>query len=118
MENLIFLKRLYKKLALVYALNLTDWVFTLLLLRTGQFAEANPVMQPFITSIPQGFTLKCLFPAAAIGTVMLLLRRLRLSELGTADRFISFVLVFYLAINLDHIVNFFLLIFREFQILT
>ena len=111
-------KKLYKKLLLVFALNLVDWLCTVVLLGTGLFQEANPLMREIIGNLPQGFFAKCLFPAAAIFAVMVMLRWMEVKELRIADRFISFVLVFYLAIDLDHILNFLLLFFREFQILT
>ncbi len=98
---------------MIFVLNIVDWLCTVVLLATERFREANPLMREIIVSLPLGFLAKCLFPAAAISAVMLLLRRLDLSGLRTTDRFISFVLVFYLAVNFDHVLNFLLLFFRN-----
>ena len=103
--------KLFKKLMIVYSLNVADWICTVVLLYTERFYEANPLMRQIITDLPQGFIFKCLFPALIILTIILALRLLDMRELAVADRFISFVLVFYLAINIDHVINFFILLF-------
>ena len=102
--------RLNRKLALIYLLNIVDWFCTVVLLRTERFFEANPLMRRFIGSDLNGFLLKCVFPAAVITAIAFALRMLSARELNVADRFISFALVFYTAISLDHIANFFLLL--------
>lgn len=113
MELSLVRSKLYKKLMLIYLMNVVDWVCTLSLLRTGRFYEANPLMQSYIGNLPLGFILKCLFPAAAIGTVICALRMLDRRDLRIADCFISFVLVLYLTVDLDHIANYLVLFFQN-----
>lgn len=103
-----------KKLILIYLLNVSDWVCTVALLHTGLFYEANPLAQQFIGSIPLGLLIKCVLPAAAITVVAVLLRYLNAKELSSADNIIAFVLVFYLFISVDHIINFTVLILQSF----
>ena len=98
---------------LVYSMNVADWICTVVLLHSGRFYEANPLMQQIIDSLPQGFLFKCLFPALIIFVLIFTMRLLDQCELAVADRFISFVLVFYVAINIDHVINFLLLIFQN-----
>ena len=99
-----------KKLRLLFFLNLSDWLCTLVLLRSERFYEANPLMRPFFVSLTSGVLIKCLFPAAAILTVAFALKLLDSRELRIAEQFVCFALAFYSAVNLDHIINFFLLI--------
>ena len=112
MERSTISAKLTKKLLLIYALNVADWICTVILLHTERFCEANPLMRPFLTNIPSGFLLKCLFPAAAILAIRFTLRQLDPDELRIADRFIAFALVFYAAIGVDHIINCLLLMFQ------
>lgn len=101
--------RLRRKLYFVYFLNVLDWVCTLLLLKTGMFFEANPIANSFIHSVFLGFSLKCVLPFLLIFTVSRFLHILEVHQLRLADMMISFALTVYLAVNLDHIVNFIIL---------
>ena len=106
--------RLDQKLVMIYAMNIADWICTVVLLRTDLFIEANPLMRPMIDSIPAGFLVKCLLPALLILSVSAAVRRLEAKALIIADRFISFLLVFYLAVDLDHVLNFLILFFQKY----
>ena len=97
---------LARKLALLYALNIADWLCTITLLRTGGFYEANPLMSPVIQSIPIGFLLKCILPAALLLLVWYLCSKLGGRELVMVDVFLSFVIVIYTAICTIHIIDF------------
>ena len=110
MELSIKRSKLFRKLALIYLLNIVDWACTVILLNTGRYFEANPLMRQFIGSLPGGFFTKCLLPAFAVSAVIFALRMLDRRDLFVADQFISFVLVFYTAVNLDHVINFLLLL--------
>ena len=39
----------YTKLGLLYLLNLIDWICTEVLIGSGRFTEANPIMQPVLS---------------------------------------------------------------------
>ena len=94
------------KLCLVYLMNVGDWICTVVLTRTGEYAEANPLMAPLTGELSWSFLLKCAVPLAAVWLIDRLCRTLEGGELKSADRWISFAVVFYTAILLDHTVNF------------
>lgn len=98
--------KLAKKLYFVYFLNVLDWACTVLLLRTGMFFEANPLARTFIGSVSLGFLLKCVLPFAVVFIVTRFMYILEMKELKFVDMMISFTLTVYLAVILDHIINF------------
>ena len=98
--------RLVRKLYFVYFLNVLDWVCTVLLLKTGMFFEANPIARTFISSILLGFFFKAVLPFIVVFAVSRFMHILSLSELRIVDMMISFTLTIYLAVMLDHIINF------------
>lgn len=102
--------RISKKLFFVYFLNVIDWVCTITLLSTGMFYEANPIARTFIESVMLGFFIKCLIPFVAIILCARCMHILESSQLKLADMLISFALTVYIAITLDHIINFILLV--------
>ena len=105
-----FLSKLQVKLYCVYFLNVLDWIFTLMLLKTGLFYEANPIARTFIESFTLSFTIKCIIPLALIILVCKCLHLLDFSQMKTADMVICFGLTVYLAVIVDHIINFIILI--------
>lgn len=102
--------RISRKLFLVYFLNVADWVCTVTLLSTGMFFEANPIARTFIDSITLGFIIKCLIPFVGVFVCCRYMRILELAQLRFADMLISFALTVYIAIIIDHIINFLLLV--------
>ena len=110
METAIKRDKLVYKLMLIYILNIADWACTVVLLDTDLFYEANPLMRSVIADLPQGILIKCLLPALAISLIIFALRFLGMDELRLTDRFVCFAVVFYTAVNLDHVINFLLLL--------
>ncbi|MBQ8539069.1 MAG: hypothetical protein IJ433_05415 [Ruminococcus sp.] len=102
--------KLVQKLYFVYFLNVVDWVCTVLLLDTGMFYEANPIARTFISSIWLGFLLKCVVPFVVVFGVSRYMHILGINELRFVDMLICFALTVYLAITIDHIVNFTILL--------
>ena len=109
MPTLIRRQNIEKKLYLSYSLNIVDWICTLVLLSTGGFYEANPIARLFIGSLSLGFLIKCALPLLVVVTVSWGMKKLDFEDLKIADAFVCFLMVFYLAINLDHLINFILL---------
>ena len=103
------------KLCLVYLMNVGDWICTVVLTRTGGYAEANPLMAPVIGELSWSFVLKCAVPLAAVWLIDRLCLTLDGGDLKAADRWISFAVVFYTAILLDHTVNFIIWYFANTQ---
>ena len=102
---------LQKKLVLIYAMNVADWICTVALLSTGGFYEANPLARAFIGSIPLGLLVKCVLPAAMIFVIQRMARLLDPHGLRVLDRFVAFALTFYTALCFLHMINFVLLFF-------
>lgn len=102
--------KLVKKLYCVYLLNVIDWVCTVLLLKTGMFYEANPVARTFIGSILLGLLFKCLMPLLIVFAVSRFMHILGFKELKFVDTLICFALTVYLAVTVDHIINFVILL--------
>ncbi len=111
MSERLLCSKLVKKLYLVYLLNVLDWVCTVVLLSTGAFYEANPIAKTFINSISLGLLIKCILPFVIIFIVSKCMHILDMPQLRTADMVISFGLTVYIAITVDHIINFVLLLF-------
>lgn len=99
---------LMRKLFLIYSLNTVDWICTVVLLRTGGFYEANPLMQPIIGNLSLGLTVKGILPLLAILLIIRMIGRIDRGELYTIDRIVAFVLAFYTVLCGVHVVNFLL----------
>jgi len=93
------------KLCLVYLMNVADWICTVVLTRTGDYTEANPLMATVIGELSWSFVLKCAVPLAAVWLIDRLCAALVSPALRSADRWVSFAVVFYTAILTDHTVN-------------
>ena len=100
-----------KKLFLLYALNIVDWICTLALIRTGDFYEANPVMSGLVDSLPLGFLVKCALPAVLVFVIIRLMSKLDIGGLSKVSGFTSVIIAFYLALCINHSINFVLFIF-------
>ncbi len=90
------------RLILLYALNVSDYLFTLVLISSGLFVEANPLMIPCIGNI-SGFMIKCILPLALLMTV-----HIRLCLHGTkypaaVRMLLNGIIVYYGAINAMHV---------------
>lgn len=111
MSERLLCTKLKRKLYFVYLLNVLDWVCTVILLSTGAFYEANPIASTFINSLSLGLLIKCVLPFVIIFIVSRCMHILDMPQLRTADMVISFGLTVYIAITIDHIINFILLLF-------
>ena len=100
-----------RKLSLLYSLNIADWICTVILLRSGRFYEANPLMSAVIDNISLSFVIKCVVPIFMIRLIIRLTRQLDREGLKKVDRIVAFVLALYTALCVDHIVNFLILYF-------
>lgn len=49
------------RIIIIYALNVSDYIFTLILIQSGMFEEANPILSAPINNFG-GFLLKCIVP--------------------------------------------------------
>ena len=113
-RNILLSKRksrfsFYDKLALLYLLNLVDWLCTEALLLSGRFREANPLMNGVITGFYPALIIKAALPLAIIMICTILYKLMGEGESRFADVMIYIGIVLYALINLWHIFNFVLL---------
>lgn len=93
-----------KKLLLLYILNVTDILFTLLLLRTGFFTEVNIFMVNAVQSPLASFLLKIILPAALLYYLYRKICTSDLSQLKATNIGINISLSIYALVNISHIV--------------
>ena len=94
---------LKRKLIMLYVLNLTDLLFTLLLLSTGYFMEANIFMVSTVASLPKSFLLKIIFPAVLLLYVFYRLQSANERQRKRTNILISGMTGVYLLINISHL---------------
>lgn len=97
-------KNINKKLLLLYVLNVTDLLFTLLLLSTGYFMEANRLMTSAVENKAAGFMLKVILPAIILLYVYYRIQHATEKQLKRANLMISGITVIYAFINASHLV--------------
>lgn len=98
------LDNLKNKLIILYVLNVTDIVLTLLLLDTGYYIEANFLMTTAVQSYTASFCLKILLPAILLLYVFFRLKSANERQLRNSNIMISGITVVYAFINLSHLV--------------
>lgn len=99
----------YQRLFFLYGLNLTDWVCTGVLLSTGRFFEANPLMSPVVGSFWQTFLIKVVLPLLLVLLCAVVFWMSRMRESRFANVLLNIGIIAYSLVNLWHIVNFLLL---------
>lgn len=100
------LDNLKNKLLVLYVLNITDIIFTLLLLNTGYYMEANILMNSAVQSYAASFCLKVLLPGILLLYVFFRLKSANERQLRNSNIMISGITVVYAFINLSHLVWF------------
>jgi len=101
-----FLRNIKNKLGVLYILNVTDIIFTLLLLSTGFYMESNPFMVKAVESIPLSFLLKVVLPAIMLIFIYFRMRNATEQQLKKSNVLINGVVIMYALINISHIVWF------------
>ena len=102
-------RRFYKRLGLLYALNLADWLCTEALLRSGRFVEANPIMRPVMGQLPMALLIKVALPLFLVLLCAVIYRLAGEIESKFANALLLIGLAAYSLVNLWHIFNFVLL---------
>ncbi|MBP1756417.1 MAG: hypothetical protein H6Q59_2815 [Firmicutes bacterium] len=106
---LLFIKNydlllLKKKYILLYVLNLTDILFTLLLLQTGYFTEMNLFMVSAVDHPLICILLKVIFPAFLLGYVYHTSKTGDDEQLRISNIAVNISLSIYTLVNLSHLV--------------
>jgi hypothetical protein len=100
------LDNIKNKLLMLYILNVTDIVFTLLLLSTGFYMEANGLMSNAVQSPAASIALKVILPAVLFICVYFRMHKATLQQLKKSNFLITGATVLYALINLSHLVWF------------
>ncbi|MGL4373220.1 MAG: DUF5658 family protein [Turicibacter sp.] len=102
---------LASKLGFLYLLNITDLIFTLILIQTEYIVEANPLMNSVLSNSLATFLVKLLLPAVLFLYLYVRLQSATLPQLKLSNYFITALMIFYLGINLLHLLWFALMPF-------
>lgn len=103
------LKTFKTKFIILYLLNITDVIFTILLLQTGYYREINYLMIKAVSNPPIAITIKTIIPATLLIYIYIRIKNATLNQLKKSNILVNVVLIFYGAINYLHIF-FFLLV--------
>ena len=95
-----------KRLFLLFMLNLSDWICTLALLRTGMFKEANPLMENVISNYALGFAVKAVMPFGLILFALTKLKDADRRQILISNNIALFGVSVYFLLNLYHIACF------------
>lgn len=91
------------KFIILYVLNVTDIIFTLLLWRTGLFTEVNVIMATLLHSYVVSLLIKLGLPAALLSILFVRINGASERQLKQANWAINGVTFLYLFINASHI---------------
>jgi len=103
------LKNIKIKFLILYLLNITDIIFTFLLLSTGFYREVNIFMINVVESIHASFILKVILPAVLLMFIYFRMRNATDYQLKKSNVFINGSITIYALINISHIIWFALL---------
>ncbi|MEG1004183.1 DUF5658 family protein [Clostridium sp.] len=92
------------KLKLLYLLNVTDIIFTLILIKTGLFEEVNSVVRGMLDSPIKVMFLKIIFIGILIFILIKRMNTATEKQLKIGNVIITIALICYLLINLLHII--------------
>jgi len=96
----------------IYLLNVTDIIFTLMLLRTGRFVEANGIMREVIGNELLSILIKTLVPLVLFILVYIRMQKATKHQLIISNRIINSCLILYFLINVSHFIWIFMLTFK------
>lgn len=91
------------KFIMIYILNFTDIIFTFLLLNTGVFYEANPLMHSVIENPMKSLILKGVAPGLLLLLIYIRMRKASEKQLVQGNLVINLCLIFYILINICHL---------------
>lgn len=104
-------KNIKKKLFILYILNLTDILFTVILLNTGYFIEVNPLISSLIDDNISLLLVKVILPIILLAYICIRIKKATKPQMIKSNRLINVAQLFYGFINIFHSLCFALLIF-------
>ena len=102
------LENIKQKLLILYLLNVTDICFTLLLLSTDFFIEANLLMEKAVQSLSTSFILKIVLPATLLFYLYIRMKNASEKQLKQSNIVINIATAVYTIINIFHLIWFLL----------
>ena len=91
------------KLILIYILNISDLLFTLILLQTGYIIEANPIMQPVVSDPILSICYKIILPALLLLYLFERVKQANQKEIFMTHLTLCFLILIYGIINVSHL---------------
>lgn len=101
----------YQKIFFLYFLNLVDWFCTEVLIASGKFYEANPIMKPVLANFWQTLLIKGALPLGIIIICCIIYKLMKVEPDFFTNLLLYIGISAYALINLWHIFNFVLLFF-------
>lgn len=98
------LEMIKRKFILLYVLNVTDIIFTVLLLQTGYFSEVNIFMIKAVQNPVASILLKIILPAILLFYIYKRMNDTDVIQLKTANVAVNISLTIYTLVNLSHLV--------------
>lgn len=105
------LKAIKLKLTTIYILNISDIIFTLILIKTGLFIEGNFFMSQIIGNSSLVLAIKVIIVGALLAILYKRMETATNKQLAISNVFINSCMGFYILINLSHIIWAFLSFF-------
>ncbi len=93
-----------KKFVLLYLFNVTDFLFTVILLKTGYFSEVNLLMVKALQNPLASILLKIVLPAALLYFIYKRMRGADEIQLKAANIAVNIALTIYILVNISHLV--------------
>lgn len=100
------LANIKNKLFLLYILNVTDIIFTLLLIGSGFYVEANPLIAKTLQNPPISLAIKIILPAFLLKIVYFRMQKANNQQLKKSNLLINLATGLYVIINVSHIIWF------------
>lgn len=93
-----------KKLILLYILNVSDIIFTFILLKTNLFEEQNIIMINAVQNLLTSILLKVVLPALLLFYLYLRIQKANNTQLKKSNVLINIAVSFYALIDISHLV--------------
>ncbi len=100
------LDNIKQKLVILYLLNVADILFTLLLLATGFYIEANLFMSKAVQSLFASFILKIVLPALLLFYLYIRMKKANKKQLKQSNIILNIATAIYFIINISHLIWF------------
>lgn len=96
---------IHHKILALYILNNTDILFTLSLLKSGLYKEANTIVAPLLRNPSHLILIKVVLPAVLLSFISLRIKRATDEQLKLSNIFINIILAIYVLINISHVLG-------------